>query len=485
MIAAQSIGEPGTQLTMRTFHVGGTAQIKQESQITSKAEGILKIINKNLLEDSKKNLVVMGRNTQLAIEDDKGQQIALYKVPYGAKLFYQNDETIKKGIKICEWDPYTMPVIAEKSGIANYVDLIDGVSLAETVDDATGISSKSVVDWRSQSKNTDLKPRITLRDEKGKVIKKADDNEARYYLVPDSILSVKDGQQVLAGDVIARLPKETSKTKDITGGLPRVAELFEARKPKESAIIAENDGNVLFGKEVRGKLKISIQSKDGETSNYLIPKGKHINFSEGEEIKKGEYLLDGSPAPHDILRILGVEQLTDYYVNEVQEVYRLQGVVINDKHIEVIVRQMLKKVEIKDPGNSKYLSGEVIEKNEFEEENMNLITNKKNPAIGERILLGITKASLQTSSFISAASFQETTRVLTDAAIKGKVDKLRGLKENVIVGRLVPAGTGAIKNKWNYIAKEKDEKYLSEKAAAEKAAEQATEQVTERSITAE
>jgi DNA-directed RNA polymerase subunit beta' len=247
MIAAQSIGEPGTQLTMRTFHIGGTAQIKQESQIVSKSGGILKIINKNLLEDSKKNSVVMGRNTQLAIEDDKGQQIALYKVPYGAKLFYQNDEIIKKGIKICEWDPYTMPVIAEKSGIANYVDLIDGVSLAETVDDATGISSKSVVDWRSQSKNTDLKPRITLRDKAGNVIKKADDNEARYYLVPDSILSVKDGQQVLAGDVIARLPKETSKTKDITGGLPRVADLFEARKPKESAIIAENDGVVMFG----------------------------------------------------------------------------------------------------------------------------------------------------------------------------------------------------------------------------------------------
>ena len=285
MIAAQSIGEPGTQLTMRTFHVGGTAQIKQDFQVVAKTDGILKIINKNLLEDSKKNQVVMGRNTQLAIEDDNGQQIALYKIPYGAKLFYQNDEIIKKGIKICEWDPYTMPVIAEKSGIANYVDLIDGVSLAETVDDATGISSKSVVDWRSQSKNTDLKPRITLRDKKGNVIKKADDNEARYYLVPDSILSVKDGQHILAGDVIARLPKETSKTKDITGGLPRVAELFEARKPKESAIIAENDGSVNFGKEVRGKLKVSIQSKDGEVSNYLIPKGKHINFNEGENIK--------------------------------------------------------------------------------------------------------------------------------------------------------------------------------------------------------
>jgi len=476
MIAAQSIGEPGTQLTMRTFHVGGTAQIKQDFQVVADKDGILKIINKNLIEDSKKNQVVMGRNTQLAIEDDNGQQIALYKVPYGAKLFYQNDQIIKKGNKICEWDPYTMPVIAEKSGIANYVDLIDGVSLAETVDDATGISSKSVVDWRSQSKNTDLKPRITLRDEKGNIIKKSDDNEARYYLVPDSILSVKDGQRILAGDVIARLPKETSKTKDITGGLPRVAELFEARKPKESAIIAENDGMVNFGKEVRGKLKITIQSKNGEASNYLISKGKHINFNEGENIKKGEYLLDGSPAPHDILKILGVEELTDYFVNEVQEVYRLQGVVINDKHIEVIVRQMLKKVEIKNPGDSKYLIGEIIDKNELDEENKNLIKNRKNPAIVERVLLGITKASLQTNSFISAASFQETTRVLTDAAIKGKIDKLKGLKENVIVGRLVPAGTGTVKNKWNNLAKEKDKKYLSEKVV---------DKVAEQSITAE
>ena len=467
MIAAQSIGEPGTQLTMRTFHVGGTAQFKQESQIVSKNEGTLKIINKNLLEDSKKNLVVMGRNTQLSIEDEKGQQKALYKIPYGAKLFHQNDEKIKKNTKICEWDPYTMPVIAEKSGIANFVDLIDGVSLAETVDDDTGISSKSVVDWRSQSKNTDLKPRITLRNEKGNVIKKADGNEARYYLVPDSILSVKDGEEVLAGDVIARLPKETSKTKDITGGLPRVADLFEARKPKESAIIAENDGVVVFGKEVRGKLKISIQSKNGDASNYLIPKGKHINFNEGEKIKKGEYLLDGSPAPHDILRILGIEELLDYFVNEVQDVYRLQGVIINDKHIEVIVRQMLKKIEIKASGDSKFLPGEIVDKIDVDILNKKLTEENKEPCSGERILLGITKASLQTKSFISAASFQETTRVLTDAAIKGKVDQLKGLKENVIVGRLVPAGTGMVKNKWNHIAKEKDEKLLSKKDTEE------------------
>ncbi len=469
MISAQSIGEPGTQLTMRTFHVGGTASIKQESQIVTKTDGILKIINTNLIEDSKKNLIVMGRNTQISIEDDKGMQVAIYKIPYGSKLFFQNGEKIKKNSKICEWDPYTTPVIAEKSGIAGYVDLIDGVSLQEITDDTTGISSKSVIDWRSQSKNTDLKPRITLRDEKGNVIKKADDNEARYYLVPDSILSVKDGQKIFAGDVIARLPKETSKTKDITGGLPRVAELFEARKAKDSAIIAENDGKVLFGKEVRGKQRVSIVAEGGETSNYLIPKGKHINFNQGEKIKKGEYLLDGQPLPHDILRILGIEELTEYFVNQVQEVYRLQGVVINDKHIETILRQMLKKVEVKVSGDSNLLPGEIIDRNRFDTMNEKLKAENKKPAVGERVLMGITKASLQTESFISAASFQETTRVLTDAAIKGKIDKLQGLKENVIVGRLVPAGTGSIKNDWNKKALDDDQKFLSEQEKIEPA----------------
>ncbi len=474
MISAQSIGEPGTQLTMRTFHVGGTASVKQDSQIVTKTEGILKIINSNILEDSKKNLIVMGRNTQLSIEDDNGVQTAIYKVAYGSKLFFKNGDKIKVNTKICEWDPYTTPVIAEKSGIASYVDLIDGVSIQETTDDATGISSKSVVDWRSQSKSSDLKPRITLRDEKGNVIKKADDNEARYYLVPDSILSVKDGQKVSAGDVIARLPKETTKTKDITGGLPRVAELFEARKAKDSAIIAENDGQVIFGKEVRGKQRVSIVPQDGsEPSNYLIPKGKHINFNQGEKIKKGEYLLDGQPLPHDILRILGIKDLTEYFVNQVQEVYRLQGVVINDKHIETILRQMLKKVEVKTSGDSSCLPGEIIDRIKFENMNEKLKLEGKTPATSERVLMGITKASLQTESFISAASFQETTRVLTDAAIKGKIDPLNGLKENVIVGRLVPAGTGNIKNKWNKKALEDDNKFLSEQEKIESSETQA------------
>ncbi len=309
---------------------------------------------------------------------------------------------------------------------------------------------------------------INTQEQRGNVIKKADDNEARYYLVPDSILSIKDGQKVYAGDVIARLPKETTKTKDITGGLPRVAELFEARKAKDSAIIAENDGQVVFGKEVRGKQKVSIVPEDGkEPSNYLIPKGKHINFNPGEKIQKGEYLLDGQPLPHDILRILGIKELTEYFVNQVQEVYRLQGVIINDKHIETILRQMLKKVEVKLSGDSNYLPGEVIDRIKFENINEKLVADGKKPAVGERILMGITKASLQTESFISAASFQETTRVLTDAAIKGKVDPLNGLKENVIVGRLVPAGTGNIKNRWNKKAIEDDNKFIAEKEKIE------------------
>jgi DNA-directed RNA polymerase subunit beta' len=462
MIAAQSIGEPGTQLTMRTFHVGGTAQIKEESQIISQTKGKLKIINKNLIEDSKKNIIVMGRNTELSLEDDAGRQLAIYKVNYGSKIFFKDGDTVEKGKKIAEWDPYTLPVIAETSGVVNYMDLVEGTSLTETMDDATGISSKSVTDWKSLSKNTELKPRITLRDEKGEVIKKADGNVARYYLVPDSILSVKDGQKVSAGDVLARLPKETSKTKDITGGLPRVAELFEARKPKDSAIIAENDGVIEFGKELRGKQKISIVSSKGETSSYLIPKGKHVNFNQGEKIKKGEYLLDGSPAPHDILRILGVERLTEYFVSEVQEVYRLQGVVINDKHIETIVRQMLKKVEIKEPGDTDFLLNETVDLIDIVKINEDLKKQGKKPAVYERILLGITKASLQTKSFISAASFQETTRVLTDAAIKGKVDYLEGLKENVIVGRLVPAGTGLTKMGWDKEARKQDELRIEE-----------------------
>jgi DNA-directed RNA polymerase subunit beta' len=477
MIAAQSIGEPGTQLTMRTFHVGGTAQIKDDSSISAPDSGVLKISNKNLVEDSSKNLIIMGRNIELTLEKDN-VVFASFKVPYGSKLYVKPDEQVKKGQKICDWDPYTVPVIAETSGIANYVDLVDGVSVADKTDEATGISSKIVLDWRSQSKNLDLKPRVTLRDSKDKVVLKADGNEARYYLSPETILSIADGDKVNAGDVLARLPKATSKTKDITGGLPRVAELFEARKPKDGAIIAENDGEIIFGKEIRGKQKITIKGKDGTETNYLIPKGKQINYNPGEKISKGEYLLDGSPAPHDILRILGIEALTDYFVNEVQDVYRLQGVVINDKHIEVILRQMLRKLEVKDPGESSFLAGEVMDKIDAKHLNAKLKEEGKKQIVFEPIMLGITKASLQTKSFISAASFQETTRVLTDASIKGKSDDLMGLKENVIVGRLIPAGSGQSRQKYNRIAKEKDLE-LQNRMASEAISAETEEQVTE------
>ena len=473
MIAAQSIGEPGTQLTMRTFHVGGTAQIKEESSVIAHSTGIIKIINRNLIEDSKKNKIIMGRNTQISIEDENGRQLAIYKVPYGAKLFCDNNEKVKKDTKICEWDPYTLPVIAEKSGVANYMDLVEGVSLAEIVDDATGISSKSVLDWRSQSKNTELKPRITLRDEKGNVIKKADDNEARYYLVPDSILSVKDGQQVFAGDVLARLPKATSKTKDITGGLPRVADLFEARKPKEAAILAQATGVVSWGKPTKGKERLIITEESGNEVATLIPKTRHINVFEGEKIEKGDVVSDGPLSPHDILELRSLLELTEYVVSGIQEVYRLQGVTINDKHIEVILRQMLGRVEIIDAGDSEYILGEQVSFSKVRETNKKLAEKKKAKIKFKRVLLGITKASLATDSFISAASFQETTRVLTEAATTGKTDNLKGLKENVVVGRLIPAGTGLAKMKEEKEGEEEEleaidiEKALSEALSEE------------------
>ena len=462
MIAAQSIGEPGTQLTMRTFHVGGTAQIKEESQIISQTEGKLNIINKNLIEDSKKNIIVMGRNTQLSIEDDQKRQLGIYKVNYGSKLFFKDGDIIDKGKKIAEWDPYTLPVIAETGGIVNYMDLMEGSSLTETLDDATGLSSKSVTDWKSSSKNSELKPRITLRNDKGEIIKKADGNEARYYLVPDTILSVKDGQKISAGDVLARLPKETSKTKDITGGLPRVAELFEARKPKDPAIMCEIDGKISFGKDYKNKRRVIITSLDeAESVELLIPRSKYLNVQEGDFVKKGDILVEGTPVPHDILRILGVEELARYLVREVQSVYKLQGVYINDKHIETIARQMLQKVLVKDPGDSKLIPGEQLQRRDALNLNKLLIKDNKKEVLFEPVLLGITKASLQTSSFISAASFQETTKVLTDAATLGKIDSLKGLKENVIVGRLIPAGTGKMTTDYENLAYERDKEIIN------------------------
>jgi DNA-directed RNA polymerase subunit beta' len=364
---------------------------------------------------------------------------------------------VTKGQKLAEWDPYTLPIITEKEGVANYVDLVDGISMRDIVDEATGISYKTVIDWKQQPKGADLRPRITLRNEKGNVVKLANGAEARYFLSVDAILSVEPGQKVHAGDVLARIPRETSKTRDITGGLPRVAELFEARKPKDFAVISEVSGRVEFGKDYKAKRRILVHGEDAaEPMEYLLPKGKHVSVQEGDWVEKGEPLMDGNPVPHDILRVMGVEALAAYLIREIQEVYRLQGVRINDKHIEAIVRQMLQKVEVQDPGETTFLVGEQVDRIEFDMVNAKAEEEGLKAATATAVLQGITKASLQTQSFISAASFQETTRVLTEAAVSGRIDNLAGLKENVIVGRLIPAGTGAYMNRVREIAAVRD-----------------------------
>jgi DNA-directed RNA polymerase subunit beta' len=365
---------------------------------------------------------------------------------------------VAKGQRIAEWDPYTIPIITERDGIANYVDLVEGVSMREVVDEATGISSKVVIDWKQQPKGGDLKPRVLLKGANGRTLTLSNGMEARYFMSVDAILSVENGAEVKAGDVLARIPRESSKTRDITGGLPRVAELFEARRPKDFAIISEIDGRIEFGKDYKTKRRILVvpAEEGAESVEYLIPKGKHISVQEGDFVQKGDLLMDGNRVPHEILRVLGVEELANYLINEIQEVYRLQGVRINDKHIEVIVRQMLQKVEIEDPGDTTLLSGEQVDRGEFEAENAKVLAEKGKPAKAHPVLQGITKASLQTNSFISAASFQETTRVLTEASVSGRVDVLSGLKENVIVGRLIPAGTGSVMARWRLLAAERD-----------------------------
>ncbi len=458
VIAAQSIGEPGTQLTMRTFHIGGTAQVTEQSSHEAVIDGTIRIKNRNVVTDSRGRLISMSRNLEVIILDDEGRERATHKVPYGSSVLKDEGQKVKKGEKLAEWDPYTIPIITEKGGLAHFMDLVEGVSMQETVDEATGIASKRVIDWRSQPKGSDLRPRITLRDESGNLVTLANGLEARYFLSVDAILSVADGDKVHAGDVVARIPREAAKTRDITGGLPRVAELFEARRPKDHAIIAEVDGTIEFGRDYKNKRRIILKPKDSEREpiEYLIPKGKHISVQEGDTVERGDYIIDGHPAPHDILATLGVEALANYLVNEIQEVYRLQGVKINDKHIEVIVRQMLQKIEITNSGDTTFLLGEQIDREEFEEVNAKTEAKGKLPAIGHPVLLGITKASLQTRSFVSAASFQETTRVLTEAAVAGKTDKLVGLKENVIVGRLIPAGTGSAIHRARHIAKQRD-----------------------------
>jgi DNA-directed RNA polymerase subunit beta' len=460
VMAAQSIGEPGTQLTMRTFHIGGAAQKGAErSHVDANIEGKVSVRNQNVVINSDGVEIVMGRNTEIVLLDKKGSEKATHRVPYGAHLLVKDGAKVKAGDKMAEWDPYTLPVITEKDGVAHYFDLVEGVSITDDTDEATGLSSKKVIDWRSQPKGSDLKPRISLLDAKGEVINLANTMPANYYMSVDSVLSVENGQEVRAGDIIARIPRETSKTRDITGGLPRVAELFEARMPKDFAVISEIDGYVEFGKDYKSKRRIVVRpsSADEEATEYLIPKGRHLAVHEGDFVRKGDPLLDGALVPHDILNIMGVEALAEYLTNEVQEVYRLQGVKINDKHIEVIVRQMMQKVEVTDVGDSTFLVGENIDREEFAEVRQKYIEDGKRPPEGKPVLQGITKASLQTRSFISAASFQETTRVLTEAAVNGKVDRLHGLKENVIVGRLIPAGTGAFVNDIKRIASERDE----------------------------
>jgi DNA-directed RNA polymerase subunit beta' len=443
VIAAQSIGEPGTQLTMRTFHIGGAAQRgAEQSSVEAAFDAKVVIKNRNVVTDSTGRPVVMGRNCEIALEDESGRTKARHKVPYGARLLVDEGEKVIKGQKMAEWDPYTLPVITEREGIAHYVDMVEGVSYREIVDEATGISNRVVTDWKSQPKGTDLRPRITLRDEKGEVINLPNGVEARYFLSVDAILSVDNGAKVHAGDVLARIPREFSKTRDITGGLPRVAELFEARKPKDYAIISEIAGRVDFGKDYKSKRRIVVRPEDGEPVEYLLPKGKHISVQEGDYVQRGDLLMDGNPVPHDILRVLGVEALAAYLVAEIQDVYRLQGVKINDKHIEVIIRQMLRKVEITGSGDTRLLRGEQVDRIRVVEANREAEQRNGKGATFDPVLLGITKASLATESFISAASFQETTRVLTEAAVRGMRDDLRGLKENVIVGRLIPAGTG-------------------------------------------
>ena len=396
---------------------------------------------------------------------------------------------VKRGDKLAEWDPYTLPIITEKEGTANYMDLEEGITMREVVDEATGISSKVVVDWKQQQKAADLRPRITLRDSKNKVIKLPNGLEARYFMSVDAILSVENGTKVNAGDVLARIPREASKTRDITGGLPRVAELFEARKPKDHAIISENEGRIEFGKDYKNKRRIVVVPGDneGEPMEYMIPKGKHISVQEGDYVERGDALMDGPPVPHDILKVMGVEALADYLICEIQDVYRLQGVRIDDKHIEVIVRQMLQKVEVIDGGDTTFLVGELVDREEFEEVNDKAKVEKGQLATAVPMLQGITKASLQTSSFISAASFQETTRVLTEAAVSGKRDNLVGLKENVIVGRLIPAGTGSVMNQFRSIAADRDQELEAEMKKDTIAIEEAVTQsenvnITEQSV---
>jgi DNA-directed RNA polymerase subunit beta' len=468
VIAAQSIGEPGTQLTMRTFHIGGAAQVAGQSKIEASYDGKIKIVNRNVVKNSDGEVVAMGRNMQIMIMDQKGQERAVYRITYGARIKVEDGVTVKRGDRLAEWNPNALPVLTDTDGIVKYEDLVSGVSMKEVADEKTGVTNRVVMDSRGVGlKSQELRPCLIIVDKKGKIITMPNVGEVRYPLSMDAILSVEDGAEVRAGDVLARIPTEGAKTRDITGGLPRVAELFEARKPKEAAVLAELDGFVEFGKDYKNKRRVIVKPKNDkiDPTEYLIPKGKHISVREGDYVEKGDYIVEGNPSPHDILRIKGVEELATYLVKEIQDVYRLQGVKINDKHIEVIVRQMMQKTEITDGGETTLLAGEQVDQQELDEANAKAVENGGKIAEGRPVLLGITKASLQTRSVFSAASFQETTRVLTDAAVNGKVDMLEGLKENVIVGRLIPAGTGGAIARLRHVAAERDRVIQAEQAS--------------------
>jgi len=459
VVAAQSIGEPGTQLTMRTFHIGGAAKLgTEQSNIESAYAAKVTIKNPHIVVNSQDVQIVLSRISELVLVDDLGREKTRHRLPYGARLLVKEGESVKPGQKLVEWDPYTAPIVAEKDGVIHFVDLAEGLSMREVVDESTGISSRVVVDWKQQARGADLRPMLSLRDKKGNPIILANGLEARYFLSVDAILSVENGSQIRAGDILARIPQEKAKNRDITGGLPRVSELFEARHPKDAAIFAEFDGRVEFGKDYKAKRRIMLVPADEtlQPVEYLVPKGRHVTAHEGDFVKRGDTLVDGNPVPHDILRILGVEALASYLVSEIQQVYRLQGIKINDKHIEVVVRQMLQKLEVIDAGETTLLAGEQVDRGEFDRVNREAEREGKKPAKAMAVLQGITKASLQTKSFISAASFQETTRVLTEAAVSGKMDELVGLKENVIVGRLIPAGTGRVVSHLRELARTRD-----------------------------
>jgi len=450
---------------MRTFHIGGAAQINEQSFIESNFDGKVTIKNKAIAKNGEGHLIAMVRNMVVAVTDADGTERATHRIQYGARMRVDEGDMVKRGQRIAEWDPYTRPVLTEVEGTIAFEDLVEGQSISETLDEIHRHRQARRHRLAYVAGGGDLRPAIVIKGKDGKILKLARGGEARYMLSVDAILSVDVGAKVKTGDILARISTESAKTRDITGGLPRVAELFEARKPKDAAIIAEIAGTIRFGRDYKNKRRISIEpmDKSEETREYLIPKGKHIHLQDGDIVEKGDFIVEGNPAPHDILAIKGIEELAAYLVTKSRRVYRLQGVLINDKHIEVIVRQMLQKVEITDQGDTDMISGEQIDKIEFDQLNAKAKEEGKKPATGTPVLLGITKASLQTRSFFSAASFQETTRVLTEAAVNGKVDPLEGLKENVIVGRLIPAGTGASMAKIREVAVKRDKLILDER----------------------